>query len=66
MEIKNKTIIFLLILLFSCTSNPFWDDSGTIEMKITGEVLTENNRTNVPVSAELINLEILWKTNYEI
>jgi len=58
MEIKNKTIIFLLISLFSCTSNPFWDDSSTVEMKITGKVLTENNQTNVPVSVWLETFDL--------
>ena len=53
MEIKIKTILFFLISLFSCTSNPFWDDSGTLEMKITGKVITANNQTNVPVSVWL-------------
>ncbi len=63
MEIKNKTIISLLILLFSCTSNPFWDDSGTIEMKITGKVLTENNQTNVPVSVWLETFDLYTTTD---
>ena len=58
MEIKNKIIVFLLISLFSCTSNPFWDDSGTIEMKITGKVLTENNQTNIPVSVWLETFDL--------
>ena len=58
MELMNKTIISLLILLVSCTSNPFWDDSGTIEMKITGKVLTENNQTNVPVSIWLETFDL--------
>lgn len=63
MEIKNKTMIFLLLLLSSCTSNPFWDDSGTIEMKITGKVLTENNQTNVPVSVWLETLDLYTTTD---
>ena len=63
MEIKNKIIIFLLISLFSCTSNPFWDDSGTIEMKITGKVLTENNQTNVPVSVWLETFDLYTTTD---
>jgi len=63
MEIKNKIIVFLLISLFSCTSNPFWDDSGTIEMKITGKVLTENNQTNVPVSVWLETFDLYTTTD---
>ena len=63
MEIKNKTIVFLLISLFSCTSNPFWDDSGTIEMKITGKVITENNQTNVPVSVWLETFDLYTTTD---
>ena len=63
MEIKNKTIIFLLISFFSCTSNPFWDDSGTIEMKITGKVITENNQTNVPVSVWLETFDLYTTTD---
>ena len=63
MEIKNKTMIFLLLLLSSCTSNPFWDDSGTIEMKITGKVLTENNQTNVPVSVWLETFDLYTTTD---
>ena len=63
MEIKNKTMIFLLLLLSSCTSNPFWDDSGTIEMKITGKVLTENNQTNVPVSVWLETFDLYTPTD---
>jgi hypothetical protein len=63
MEIKNKTIIFLLISFFSCTSNPFWEDSPTIEMKITGEVLTENNQTNVPVSVWLETFDLYTTTD---
>ena len=63
MEIKNKTIIFLLILFFSCTSNPFWEDSPTIEMKITGKVLTENNQTNVPVSVWLETFDLYTTTD---
>ena len=63
MEIKNKIIVFLLISLFSCTSNPFWDDSGTIEVKITGKVLTENNQTNVPVSVWLETFDLYTTTD---
>jgi len=63
MEIKNKTIIFLLISLFSCTSNPFWDDSRTVEMKITGKVITENNQTNVPVSVWLETFDLYTTTD---
>jgi len=63
MEIKNKAIIFLLASLFSCTSNPFWDDSGIMEMKITGEVLTENNQTNVPVSIWLETFDLYTTTD---
>ena len=63
MEIKNKTIIFLLISFFSCTSNPFWEDSPTIEMKITGKVLTENNQTNVPVSVWLETFDLYTTTD---
>jgi len=63
MEIKNKTIVFLLISLFSCTSNPFWDNSGTIEMKITGKVITENNQTNVPVSVWLETFDLYTTTD---
>jgi hypothetical protein len=63
MEIKNKTIILLLISFFSCTSNPFWEDSPTIEMKITGEVLTENNQTNVPVSVWLETFDLYTTTD---
>jgi len=58
MEIKIKTILFFLISLFSCTSNPFWDDSGTLEMKITGKVITANNQTNVPVSVWLETFDL--------
>jgi hypothetical protein len=63
MEIKNKTIILLLSSFFSCTSNPFWEDSPTIEMKITGEVLTENNQTNVPVSVWLETFDLYTTTD---
>jgi len=63
MEIKNKTIILMLISFFSCTSNPFWEDSPTIEMKITGKVLTENNQTNVPVSVWLETLDLYTTTD---
>ena len=56
-------MIFLLLLLSSCTSNPFWDDSGTIEMKITGKVMTENNQTNVPVSVWLETFDLYTTTD---
>tara|TARA_B100001250_G_scaffold411280_1_gene439583 strand:- start:984 stop:1856 length:873 start_codon:yes stop_codon:yes gene_type:complete len=63
MEIKNKAIIFILASLFSCTSNPFWDDSSIIEMKITGRALTDNNQTNVPVSVWLETFDLYTTTD---
>jgi len=49
----KKSYFFILCTYFSCTSNPFWDDPGTSEMKLTGTVLADNNQTNVPVSVWL-------------
>ena len=46
----NKNILFLLCVLFSCTSNPFWNDSSISELVLLGNVSAENKVTNVPIS----------------
>ena len=33
----------------SCTSNPFWNDPGTVELILSGTVTTENNHMGTPV-----------------
>ena len=56
MEIK-KNLIILLILFFACTSNPFWDDPKTAELKLSGNITAKNNQTNVPISVWLESLD---------
>ena len=46
----NKNILFLLCVLFSCTSNPLWNDPRTIELVLSGNVVAENRVTDVPIS----------------
>ena len=48
MEIKQKLIVFI-IFFCSCTSNPFWEDSPTKKVNISGIVIAEERASNVPV-----------------
>ena len=47
MNKKNSILIFGFFI--SCTSNPFWNDPGTVELILSGTVTTENNHMGTPV-----------------
>ena len=57
--------LFILKLLLSCTSNPFWDDPGTVELVLSGNISTENNNMNVPVSVYLETFDIYTRTDQD-
>ena len=57
--------LFILKLLLSCTSNPFWDDPGTVELVLSGNISTDNNNMNVPVSVYLETFDIYTKTDQD-
>ena len=56
----NRPFYFLMVLcaIHSCTTNPFWDDAATRELKIDGYVLVEGKETDVPVFvwADILNI----------
>ena len=57
--------LFILKLLLSCTSNPFWDDPGTVELVLSGNVSTENNNMDVPISVYLETFDIYTRTDQD-
>ena len=60
---KNKRVSFLFFILFSCTSNPFWTDSGKNELALKGHVGAENKVTDVPISIWVKTLDLYSITN---
>ena len=60
---KYNTFFFFLFLMFSCTTNPFWDDPFTKIMRLTGTVHPEDNLTNTPAYVWLEGLELDTVTN---
>lgn len=63
MEMMKNDVILFFIIFTSCTSNPFWDDPNRTEMKISGQVIAENNVTDVPVSIWLETLDLFTITD---
>ena len=57
--------LFILKLLLSCTSNPFWDDPGTVELVLSGNISAENNNMNVPISVYLETFDIYTRTDQD-
>ena len=55
--------LFILKLSLSCTSNPFWDDPGTVELILSGNISTVNNNMDVPVSVYLETFDIYTTTD---
>lgn len=55
--------LFILKLILSCTSNPFWDDHGAVELVLSGNISTENNNMNVPISVYLETFDIYTRTD---
>ena len=47
--VRFSFISFLLIMI-SCTSNPFWNDPTKNELKLNGTATAENKHTDVPIS----------------
>ena len=56
----NRLFYFLMVLcaIHSCTTNPFWDDAATRELRIDGYVLAEGKETDVSVFvwADILNI----------
>ena len=57
MEIKQKTIIFILFFC-GCTSNPFWQDKPTKKVNISGIVIAEERVSEVPVYVWIEDLDV--------
>ena len=57
--------LFILKLLLSCTSNPFWDDPGTVELVLSGNISTDNNNMDVPISVYLETFDIYTRTDQD-
>ena len=57
MEIKQK-IIALFFFFCGCTSNPFWEDSPTKKVNISGVVVAENRASNTPVYIWIEDLDV--------
>ena len=55
--------LFILKLSLSCTSNPFWDDPGAVELILSGNISTVNNNMDVPVSVYLETFDIYTTTD---
>ena len=63
MEIKQNITFFIFVLIYGCTSNPFWEDEPTKKLTISGTVIAENRETDVPVYVWLEDLNISGQTN---
>ncbi len=63
MEIKQNITFLIFILIYGCTSNPFWEDERTKKLTISGTVIAENRDTDVPVYVWLEDLNISGQTN---
>jgi len=50
MEIRIRTILLCFVSLCGCTKNIFWDDYPRSEMKVSGQVIANNNNSNELVS----------------
>ena len=46
---KGNIVYLICIMIYGCTSNPFWQDQPTKLVTIRGKVLLENRETDVPV-----------------
>jgi len=55
--------LFFLLLYFSCTSNPFWDDKETKQLYISGVAIGENNTTVTSVQVWAETLDYLTNTD---
>ncbi|MBT3180495.1 MAG: hypothetical protein HOB40_07225 [Candidatus Marinimicrobia bacterium] len=63
MEIIRRIFILFFLTLFACTNNPFWDDTNTKQMKLTGVALAENNQTHIPISIWLEEFDIYSRSD---
>ena len=56
----NRSVYFMMVLSAShyCTTNQFWDDAATRELRIDGYVLAEGKETDIPVFvwADILNI----------
>ncbi len=62
---NNIKLLFLLIFVLHCTSNPFWDDPSTDGLYLSGTILTENNSIDTPVSVWLETFESYTTTDQD-
>ena len=46
---KGNLVVLICIMIYGCTSNPFWQDKPTRLVTIRGKVFLENRETEVPV-----------------
>ena len=60
--IKNY-IICLSIFSISCTSNPFWNDPGTSELILYGQISIENNNLDTPALVWMEGADSFEKTD---
>jgi hypothetical protein len=63
MAMNKYLIFFVLILCYSCTSNPFWEDSPSKKINIQGYINTQNSVSNVPTFVFVENLNISTYTD---
>ena len=58
-------IIFCLVIVYSCTSNPFWEDKETNEPSISGNVTAEENELNIPIFVWVKELNVFTYTQVD-
>ena len=60
--IKNLSILFFTVL-FSCTSNPFWEDNPSKKITIQGNVMAESKVSDIPIFVFIEGLNVYSQTD---
>ena len=60
--IKNLSILFFIVL-FNCTSNPFWSDNPSKKITIQGNVVAESRASDTPVFIFVEGLNVFSQTD---
>ena len=60
--IKNLSILFFIVL-FNCTSNPFWEDNPSKKITIQGNVVAESRASDTPVFVFVEGLNVFSQTD---
>jgi len=58
-----RRLALLSMLVYSCTTNPFWDDEHQPKMTISGTVIAENNQSEIPVTVWMETFDKLTTTD---